>query len=214
MRNPVIYFDDRSGRKFSIENAPFDAKIMTDPAAESARILSLGYPIGLISGRSEFGPRALGGRCILADPRPKNMTTYLNDRIKHREWFRPYAPIVPLERAGDFFELECESPYMLLVVKIRKEWKEKISGVVHVDGSARVQTVTRDQDPFLCDLLIAFEQITGIPILILTSFNDHGDPIVETPLDAFSCFASTDLPYLALGNRLLSKRLLPEPCRG
>jgi carbamoyltransferase len=167
----------------------------------------------MVYGRSEFGPRALGGRCILADPRRKGMASHLNGRVKHREWFRPYAPVVLAEKSADYFYFEGESPYMLLVVKLREDKKAVIPSAAHVDGTARIQTVTEAQNPFLYGLLREFERITSVPVLILTSFNDHGDPIVESPSDAFACFAATDQPYLAMGDILLCKKPTPEPCR-
>lgn len=213
MPDEMIYHDDRAGCLFDLHNIPFRDSVMKNPEREIAELLSRGYPIGIVSGRSEFGPRALGGRCILADPRPAGMQKYLNDRIKHREWFRPYAPVIRLEKAEVVFKISGESPYMLQVAEVQPEWKARIPAALHVDGTARVQTVTPTQDDFLCGILREFESITSVPVLVLTSFNDHGDPIVESPLDAYNCFASTDLPYLVLGRRLLSKLTLPEPCR-
>jgi carbamoyltransferase len=179
-----------------------------DICADTARLLAQGNVLGWFQGRSEFGPRALGNRSILADPRSAAMKDKLNTRVKHRQAFRPFAPVVLAERAGEIFEGAEESPFMLLAKQVRPAWKGKIPAVVHVDGSARVQTVRERQNPRLYRLLAEFEALTGVPVLVNTSFNVKGEPIVETPGDALSCFLATGIDSLALHDTLISKTVL------
>jgi carbamoyltransferase len=153
----------------------------------------------------EFGPRALGNRSILADPRNPEMKAILNSRVKHRQPFRPFAPIVLAERAAEVFEGHEPSPFMLLAKRVRPQWREKIPAVVHVDGTARVQTVEAGTNERLYRLLKAFEALTGVPVLLNTSFNVKGEPIVETPEDAMHCFLATGIDYLALHDMLIGK---------
>jgi carbamoyltransferase len=175
---------------------------------ESAKLLSEGNVFGWFQGRSEFGPRALGNRSILADPRRAEMKDKLNKRVKFRQAFRPFAPIVPYERATDIFVGEDESPFMLRAKHVRPEWKDRIPAVVHVDGTARVQTVQREHNERIHNLLMEFEKLTGVPVLVNTSFNIKGEPIVETPQDAMNCFIYTGIDYLALHNTLVAKSIL------
>jgi carbamoyltransferase len=179
-----------------------------DICADTARLLAQGNVFGWFQGRSEFGPRALGNRSIIADPRAAEMKDKLNKRVKHRQAFRPFAPVVVAERAGEIFEGNEESPFMLLAKQVRPAWKDKIPAVVHVDGSARVQTVRERQNPRLYRLLREFEAITGVPVLVNTSFNVKGEPIVETPRDALDCFLTTGIDYLSLHDTLISKTVL------
>lgn len=172
-----------------------------------AHLLAQGLVVGWFQGRMEFGPRALGGRSILADPRGEDTQRRVNVKIKFRESFRPFAPSVLAERADDWFELSgAESPYMLLVAPVRRP---DIPAVTHVDGSARVQTVSKDSDPRFHALLSAFEAETGCPVLVNTSFNVRGEPIVCTPADAIRCFLDTHMDVLVLENFLIEKRLIP-----
>jgi len=157
-----------------------------DICADTAKLLSQGHVFGWFQGRSEFGPRALGNRSILADPRRAEMKDTLNKRVKHRQSFRPFAPVVLAERAKEIFEGDEDSPFMLLAKRVRAQWRDKIPAVVHVDGTARVQTVREDQNPRLYRLLKEFDALTGVPVLLNTSFNVKGEPIVETPQDAVS----------------------------
>jgi carbamoyltransferase len=173
---------------------------------DTARLLKEGHVFGWFQGRSEFGPRALGGRSILGDPRNPEMKDKLNKRVKHRQAFRPFAPIVLAERADEIFEGDQDSPFMLLAKRVRPEWRDRIPGIVHVDGTARVQTVRRDQNERLYDLLKEFDAITGVPVLINTSFNVKGEPIVETPEEAINCFLTTGIDYLALHDMLIAKK--------
>lgn len=176
--------------------------------ATTARLISEGNVIGWFQGRMEFGPRALGGRSILADPRDPKMRDTLNMKIKFREGFRPFAPSVMADKASEWFDIECDSPYMLLVAQVR-EGKQVIPSVTHVDNSARLQTVTREESPLYYDLIAEFEKITGVPIVINTSFNVRGEPIVATPHDAYLCFMRTNMDHLVLGPYLLDKKEQP-----
>lgn len=172
-----------------------------DAEALQARIvedLCGGHAVGWFQGRSEFGPRALGGRSILADPRDPAAKDRLNQQIKHREGFRPFAPVVPVEVAQEWFELPEPSPHMSFVVPTRLP--DGIPAVVHVDGSSRVQTVDRADAPALHGLLGAFAAKTGCPVLLNTSFNMRGEPIVQTPADALRCARAAGLHSVALGS--------------
>ena len=173
----------------------------------------------------EFGPRALGGRSILADPRSSTMQKTLNLRVKFRESFRPFAPAVLREEVGAWFDIDADSPYMLLVAQVRAEHRKQllatdedlfgidmlniarstIPAVTHVDHSARIQTVHRETNPRFHALLSAFNARTGCPVLVNTSFNVRGEPIVCTPEDAFRCFMGTDIETLVIGNCVLHK---------
>jgi carbamoyltransferase len=191
----------------------------------AAGILAEGCVVGWFSGRMEFGPRALGSRSILGDPRNPQMQSQMNIKIKFREGFRPFAPSVLRERVADWFELDADSPYMLLVAPVKQErrlpttdeeesrWgieklkvrRSEIPAVTHVDYSARVQTVDRQDNAEYYDLIKAFEQRTGCPVLVNTSFNVRGEPIVCTPEDAYRCFMRTNIDYLVLWPYLLAK---------
>ena len=168
-----------------------------------AKVLSQGKVIGFYSGYSEYGPRALGNRSILADPRRKNMRNYINKHVKHRELFRPFAPAVLQEDSKKFFGIE-NSPYMLRVSKTIRH--QKIPAVVHVDKTARVQTVSKKNNSKFYDLIKEFKQITNIPCVLNTSFNDKGEPIVEKPIDAMITFLKTKLDYLVLENNIICKK--------
>jgi carbamoyltransferase len=176
--------------------------VLSDAVAE---LLAQGKIVGWFQGRAELGPRALGNRSILADPRPADMQHVVNARVKFREYFRPFAPAVPETRCADFFEHGEPSPYMLLVYKTRPEHFDQLRSVTHVDGGARVQTVRPDQNPLLHELLEAFGRRTGVPVLLNTSFNIRGEPIVHSINDALKCYFTTDLDGLALGPFLLVK---------
>ena len=161
--------------------------------------------IGWFQGRMEFGPRALGNRSILADARNPENKDRVNLKIKFRESFRPFAPTVLQDKCSEYFELNCPSPYMLLVAQVRED-KRIIPSVTHVDGSARIQTVSPEENPLFYDLIKEFETQTGCPVIINTSFNVRGEPIVCTPQDAFLCFMRTNMDYLVMGNFLLDKK--------
>jgi carbamoyltransferase len=196
----------------------------------TAELLGGGSVVGWFAGRMEFGPRALGARSILGDPRNPAMQSQMNIKIKFREGFRPFAPSVLRERVADWFELATDSPYMLLVAPVRSDrriatteeeesrWgieklkvrRSEIPAVTHVDYSARVQTVSREVNTAYYDLIAAFEERTGCPVLINTSFNVRGEPIVCTPEDAYRCFMRTNIDYLVLWPFILDKREQPE----
>jgi carbamoyltransferase len=195
-----------------------------------AHLLASEKVIGWFDGRMEFGPRALGARSILGDPRSSRMQAQMNLKIKFREGFRPFAPSVLRERVSDYFELDDESPYMLLVAPVKRSrqipmtseqqrlWgidqlnvvRSDIPAVTHIDYSARIQTVSRDTNPNYYDLIKEFERLTGCAVLVNTSFNVRGEPIVCTPADAYHCFMRTHIDYLVMGPYLLDKTSQPE----
>ncbi len=179
-----------------------------DICRDTAKLLADQKVIGWFQGPSEFGPRALGNRSLLADPRRAEIKDILNSRVKHRQAFRPFAPIVLAERMTDVFEGETDSPFMLIAKPVRPEWRDRIPGIVHVDGTARVQTVCEATNPKLYRLLKEFEALTGVPVLINTSFNVKGEPIVETPQDAVICFLTTGIDNLVLHDTLVSKNAM------
>ncbi len=161
--------------------------------------------VGWYQGRMEFGPRALGNRSILANPTRADSKDIVNNQVKFRENFRPFAPIIPLEEAHDYFETDGESPYMLKITSVKESKRSIIPAVTHIDGSARVQTVTREQNGQIYALLNSLKRRTGVPVLLNTSFNIRGDTIVRTPSDALYCFLNTGMNSLAIGPYLLSK---------
>jgi carbamoyltransferase len=193
---------------------------------QSAELLSNEKAIGWFQGRMEFGPRALGGRSILGDPRSDKMQKNLNLKVKYRESFRPFAPSVLREDLSKWFDMNVDSPYMLLVANINSDKKiemtdeqkklfgidklnikrSEIPAVTHVDYSARIQTVTRDTNRRYYDLISKFKEKTGCPVIVNTSFNVRGEPIVNTPTDAFNCFMGTELDYLVIGDCILDKK--------
>ncbi len=166
------------------------------------------HVVGWYQGRMEWGPRALGHRSILADARHPEMRDTLNWKIKKREGFRPFAPTVLEEKVGDVFELDRPSPYMLLVAPVRPD--QQLPAVTHVDGSARIQSINREDDADYYDLVKAFYELTGCPVIVNTSMNVRGEPIVNTPEDAYLCFMRTDMDDIAMGPFLLSKTDQPE----
>jgi carbamoyltransferase len=177
-----------------------------DLAEEVAAVLAAGGVVGWFQGRSEYGPRALGHRSLLASPASRDMLHRLND-VKGREQFRPVAPMVLQERAAELFDGVIPSPYMLFVHRVRDEWRERIPAVVHVDGTARVQTVDRTEEPLVARLLECFARRTGLPVLVNTSFNTVGRPMVDNPRDALECFGASPIDALALGPFLLRRRV-------
>ncbi|MEO7275981.1 MAG: carbamoyltransferase C-terminal domain-containing protein, partial [Vicinamibacterales bacterium] len=175
---------------------------------DMARILSHDYLAGWFAGASEFGPRALGHRSILCCPGHPQMKAYLNKEVKHREMFRPFAPIVPEERQAEFFDLRTPSPYMLLNATVRRDKAGLIPAVVHADGTARVQSIPRTSQPELHALLEEVARVTGVPVLLNTSLNLAGEPIVETPDEAVDLFSRSRLDVLVLGSQILTKNPL------
>ena len=198
--------------------------------SEIAQVLENENVVGWYQGRMEYGPRALGARSIIGDARSSKMQTTMNLKIKYRESFRPFAPVVRADDVSDWFEIDRPSPYMLLVSQVKesrliemtseqselfgidklKVQRSEIPAVTHVDYSARIQTVHKDTNPRFYDLLSQFKQRTGCPVLINTSFNVRGEPIVCTPEDAYRCFMRTEMDYLVLENFILAKTEQPE----
>jgi carbamoyltransferase len=205
--------------------ACYTTVVDADVVEQTAQALADGQAVGWMQGRMEFGPRALGARSILGDPRSPTMQKMLNLKVKYRESFRPFAPSVLREDVADWFELDRDSPYMLLVAPVRPERRREmtaeeqalfgidklnvprsdIPAVTHVDYSARIQTVHRDSNPRYYRLIERFKQLTGCPVLVNTSFNVRGEPIVNTPEDAFRCFMGSEIDMLVAGNCILRK---------
>ncbi|MFA6026251.1 MAG: carbamoyltransferase C-terminal domain-containing protein, partial [Ignavibacteriaceae bacterium] len=193
--------------------------------SQTASLLADEKVVGWFQGRMEFGPRALGNRSIVGDARSAKMQATMNIKIKFREGFRPFAPSVLSEKVSDYFEMKNESPYMLLVAEVKKERQKEmteeqkklfgieklnilrsdIPAVTHIDYSARIQTVQKETNPRYHKLISEFEKLTGYAVVVNTSFNVRGEPIVCTPHDAYRCFMRTDIDYLVLGNFLLNK---------
>lgn len=179
---------------------------MSELYDDMAEYISEGHITSWYQGRSEFGPRALGNRSIIADPRRRDMKDILNSRVKFRESFRPFTPSVLAEKSSEFFELDIDSPFMLLAPYVKEGKGDLVPAITHADNTARVQTVTRDVNERYYDLIKAFENKTGIPMVLDTSFNVADEPIVETPEDAIRCFLSTDIDVLGVGNFILRKK--------
>ncbi|MDD2752087.1 MAG: carbamoyltransferase C-terminal domain-containing protein, partial [Candidatus Omnitrophica bacterium] len=219
------YTDEYIEGFLSREKIAYKKLVQSDIAQVVSDLISQQYVIGWFQGKMEFGPRALGARSIIGDSRSQEMQSKMNLKIKYRESFRPFAPTVLKEEASKWFELNQESPYMLLVAPVNQEkiipesLKEKALGfnqlkvkrslipaVTHVDYSARVQTISREDNPLYYDLINAFYKKTGCPVIINTSFNVRGEPLVCSPEDAFRCFMRTEMDYLMMGNFLLNKK--------
>jgi carbamoyltransferase len=214
----IVKYLDSVGARYQ----RFDDEALFPKVAE---VLEGENVVGWFQGRMEFGPRALGGRSILGDPRSRRMQSVMNLKIKYRESFRPFAPSILSERTSDYFELDQSSPYMLLVADVCEKRRipmtdeqkvlfgieklnvprSEVPAITHVDYSARVQTVHRNTNPRYHRLLESFEQRTGCPMLVNTSFNVRGEPIVCTPEDAYRCFMRTEMDYLVLENFVLAK---------
>jgi carbamoyltransferase len=198
------------------ERIPWRALDERSLAPTVARLLADNDVVGWFQGRMEFGPRALGARSILANPTDPTMKDTLNAKIKHREAFRPFAPSTLVEAAPTYFDFgspagDTESPFMLLTARVRPDKQHLLPAITHVDGTARVQTVSRQQNPLYYALIEEFGKLTGVPVLVNTSFNVRGEPIVCTPEEAFNSFAHTDMDYLVMGDALIpasSKRKL------
>jgi carbamoyltransferase len=178
---------------------------LSDPAATAAEFLSQGKILGWYQGRMEFGPRALGNRSILADPRDPEMNTKVNNAVKFREWWRPFAPSFKKEVAPDYLESAYDSPFMILTAQVRQEKRSVIPSVTHVDGSARPQTVEKEINPLYYRLIDEFGKRTGVPVIMNTSFNLRGEAIVHTPTDAIRTFFSSGMDALVLGSFLVEK---------
>jgi carbamoyltransferase len=178
-----------------------------DVASVAAGLLAEGKILGWLQGRMEIGPRALGNRSILANPAFPDMKDKINAEVKHREAYRPFAPSTPVEAKDRYFDIQGDSPFMLKVCDVLPAMKPVIPAITHVDGSARLQTVEARINPLYHNLLSKFGAITGVPVLLNTSFNIQGEPIIESPLQAIRCFYSTGLDYLVMGSYVIDKRL-------
>tara|TARA_Y100000817_G_scaffold280187_1_gene244046 strand:- start:455 stop:2209 length:1755 start_codon:yes stop_codon:yes gene_type:complete len=189
-------FLDQKGIKYEILD---DAEIVKN----CAKLISEGNVVGWYQGKMEWGPRALGNRSILADPRRKDMKDILNEKIKHRESFRPFAPSILEEHVSEYFEMNIPSPYMLMVAPVKKP--EKIPAVTHVDGTGRLQTVSKNSNPLYYKLISEFYSLTGVPVIINTSMNVKGEPIVNTPEQAYNMLTKTDMDCIFLRNFLVRK---------
>ena len=220
-----VFETDTIAKDLDHLGAVYQRMSQDDMIAETARALADGLAVGWFQGRMEFGPRALGGRSILGDPRSESMQKTLNLKVKYRESFRPFAPSVLREDVAEWFDLDSDSPYMLIVADVHeKHWRKmseeqqalfgieklnvarsSIPAITHVDYSARVQTVHEDTNPLYHRLISEFKKITGCPVVVNTSFNVRGEPIVGSPEDAFRCFMGTDLDVLAIGDLILRK---------
>ena len=170
----------------------------------TAKLISEQNVVGWYQGKIEWGPRALGNRSILADPRDSKMKDVLNEKIKHRELFRPFAPSILEEYVSEYFDLNIPSPYMLFVAKVKKP--DKIPAVTHVDGTGRLQTVSREANPLYYDLINDFYKITGVPVVVNTSMNVRGEPIVNTPEQAYAMIIKTEMDYIMMGNYMIQRR--------
>ena len=178
---------------------------VSEPASTAAELLSQGKILGWFQGRMEFGPRALGDRSILADPRDPEMNAKVNNAVKFREWWRPFAPSMLNEVAGEYLEQACDSPFMILTSQVRPEKRSVIHSVKNVDGSARPQTVEKNINPLYWNLINGFGKHTGVPVLMNTSFNLRGEPIVNTPTEAIRTFFSSGMDALVIGSYLVEK---------
>jgi len=187
------------------QNISYEYYERQDLLENTAKLISDKQIVGWFQGKMEWGPRALGNRSILADPRNANMKDILNEKIKHRESFRPFAPSVLEEYASEYFDINISSPYMLLVAKVKKP--EIIPAITHVDGTGRLQTVAKKSNPLYYDLINEFFKITQVPVVINTSMNVMGEPIVNTPMQAHSMLLKTDMDYLVMGNYVTSGKI-------
>ena len=170
----------------------------------TAKLISEGNVVGWYQGKMEWGPRALGNRSILADPRNPKMKDILNEKIKHRESFRPFAPSIMEEYVSEYFDINVPSPYMLLVAKVKQP--KKIPAVTHVDGTGRLQSVAKNVNSLYYELINEFYQLTKVPVIINTSMNVMGEPIVNTPEQAYEMILKTDMDYIILGSYILGKK--------
>lgn len=212
------------------QSIPYHHLAPEEIAAKGAELIAGGKVLGWLQGRMEFGPRALGARSILGDPRDREMQRTMNLKIKYRESFRPFAPTVLAEKIGEWFDIDRPSPYMLLVSQVAADKmfaisqedqarqgldklrviRSQVPAITHVDGSARIQSVDHRDHPLYHELIAAFEKLTGVPVIINTSFNVRGEPIVQSPVDAYTCFMRTEMDALMMGPFLLLKTEQPK----
>jgi carbamoyltransferase len=220
------YSQDQIERVLDAHGAKYQKLGREEMLQLTVELLKSEKVVGWFQGRMEFGPRALGNRSILGDARSPRMQSVMNLKVKFRESFRPFAPVVRRERLSDYFDLDVDSPYMLLVASVKetlrqalpdgltgldllKAQRSSLPAVTHVDYSARIQTVERTDNPLLYDLLLGFERATGCGVLVNTSFNVRGEPMVCAPEDAFRCFVNTEMDYLVIGNCVLERCAQP-----
>jgi len=197
------YTNDKIKSFLELNKIPYQKLERQELLTSTAKLISDQNVVGWYQGRLEWGPRALGNRSILADPRKAKMKDILNEKIKHRESFRPFAPSILEEYTSEYFELDVPSPYMLLVAKVKKP--DKIPAVTHVDGTGRLQTVSRNANPLYYDLIKEFYKLTGVPVIVNTSMNVRGEPIVNTPEQGYTMLKKTEMDYIVMGNFLISK---------
>jgi len=197
------YSNDEIKSFLELKKIPYHKYEREELLRLTAKLISEQNVVGWYQGRVEWGPRALGNRSILADPRNAKMKDILNEKIKHRESFRPFAPSILEEHTSEYFEIDIPSPYMLLVAKVKQP--EKIPAVTHVDGTGRLQTVSRKANALYYDLINEFYKLTGVPVIVNTSMNVKGEPIVNTPEQGYVMLRKTEMDYLVLGNYLISK---------
>ena len=199
------YSDSEINRDLEAAGCKYHKLAQEDLIGSTVEAIAQGKIVGWFQGRMEFGPRALGNRSILADPRRKDMKEILNSRIKHREPFRPFCPSILAERVGEYFETDYPSPFMVMAYKIKPKQRERIPSVTHGDGTGRLQTVEREVNPLYWKLIHKFEEVTGVPVLLNTSFNEN-EPIVQTPAQAIDCFLRTRMDVLSIGGFVLHKQ--------
>ena len=197
------YTKDQIKQFLDTNNIPYEELDDTSLIQKCARLISEGNVVGWYQGKMEWGPRALGNRSILADPRRKEMKDILNEKIKHRESFRPFAPSILEEHYSEYFDISIPSPYMLMVAPVKKP--DKIPAVTHVDGTGRVQTVSKNSNPLYHELISKFYELTGVPVIINTSMNVRGEPIVNTPEQAYNMLTKTDMDYLFMKNFMVRR---------
>ena len=205
-RNPFVgtEYSNEEIKKI-IDECKLKAEYHDDIEAITAQYLQDGEILCWFQGKMEIGPRALGNRSILANPTLPNMKDKINAEVKHREAYRPFAPSCTAEAKDKYFDISVEAPFMLKVCDVKSDCKEMLPAITHVDGSARLQTVREEINPRYHKLLTEFGKLNGIPVLLNTSFNIMGEPIVESPLQAIRCFFSTGLDILVMGNYLIKK---------
>jgi len=197
------FSDDEIRNFLDSKKIPYKSFDRESLLEKTAQLISDGNIVGWYQGKMEWGPRALGNRSILADPRREDMKDILNRKIKHRESFRPFAPSILEEYASDYFEIDVPSPYMLMVSPVKRP--KDIPAVTHVDGTGRLQTVSKESNSLYYDLINEFYKITGVPVIINTSMNVMGEPIVNTPKEAYQMIVKTDMDYIIMGNNLVRK---------
>jgi len=189
----------------ALNEAKLQYRRSDDISRDVARLIANGKIVGWFQGRLEWGPRALGSRSILADPTREDMKDIVNRWVKHREDFRPFAPAILEERVNEYFEYLEDDPFMIFVVPVKKDKRKEIPAVTHVDGTARPQTVAKETNPLYWQVIKEFESITGVPVILNTSFNVRGEPIVNTPVEAIRCFYGTGIDVLAIGDYIIEK---------